>query len=52
MDQDTFEKLAFSYNKAKTEIQVDEDERKQKHDSWKPESKLEINDRLYKRHRE
>ena len=51
IDQDTFEKLAFPYNKAKTEIQVNEDERKQKHDAWKLESELEINDQLYIRHR-
>lgn len=51
MDRHTFEKIAFPYNKAKTEIQVNEDERKQKHDAWKPESELEINDHLYIRHR-
>ena len=51
MDRDTFEKIAFPYNKAQTEIQVNEDERKQKYDAWKPESELEINDHLYIRNR-
>ena len=45
------DKLAFAYHKAKSEIQLNEEDRKQRHDAGKLGSELQIGDRVYLRNR-
>jgi hypothetical protein len=44
-------KLKFAYDRAKSEIQRDEDDRKQRHDERKTENELQIGDQAYIRNR-